>query len=107
VVDAARAWARSLRAAHPEILRIGYFGSYARGDYVPGSDLDVLVEVSGLGKGQPQHAHSAVERGLAYYPATFPVGLDVFVYTAAELARLRAAGAGFIRTIEDEFKSLG
>lgn len=107
MLTAACAWARSLRAAQPEIVRVGYFGSYARGDYVPGSDLDVLVEVSELPENEARRARSAVERGSAYSPDSFPVGLDVFVYTTAELARLRAAGTGFIRTVEDEYKDLG
>jgi predicted nucleotidyltransferase len=107
VVAAARAWAQRLRAAHPEVVRVGYFGSYARGDYVPGSDLDVLVEVSKLAEGAPSTARSAVERGLAYQPDSFPVGLDVFVYTTTELAELRTAGTEFIRTIQAEFRDLG
>jgi uncharacterized protein len=40
-----RRWAERMAAAHPEIVALGYFGSYARGDWGPGSDLDVVVVV--------------------------------------------------------------
>jgi predicted nucleotidyltransferase len=107
VVAAARAWAAALQATHPEIVRIGYFGSYARGDYVPGSDLDVLIEVSALTAEGGSKRRSAAERATPYRPDSFPVGVDVFVYTTAELGELRAAKAGFIRTIDTEFRLLG
>ena len=40
---AASAWADTLGADRPDIRAIGYFGSYARGDWGVGSDLDVVV----------------------------------------------------------------
>jgi len=45
VLDAARAWGLRLAEQHPEIVRIGYFGSYATGIFAPGGDFDVLIEV--------------------------------------------------------------
>lgn len=90
VLIAARAWATGLSDRHPEIVRIGYFGSYARGDYVPGSDFDVLIEVS----------HSQVpqrsDRTDAFLPQRFPVGVELFVYTSDEVSQLRAAGSSFL-----------
>lgn len=106
VVAEARAWADRLRAGHSEVVRVGYFGSYARGDYVPGSDLDVLIEVSGLPEGGADERRPRAHRAARYRPDSFPVGMDVFVYTTAELAELRARGAGFIRTIDAEFRDL-
>ncbi len=79
---------------------MGCFGSYTRDDYVPGSDLDVLIEVSG------NHPPRRADRAERYAPDSFPVGLDIFVYTSAELAALRAAGADFIKTIEAQITSL-
>jgi hypothetical protein len=102
VLAAARAWAAHLRRDHPEIVRIGYFGSYARGDYVPGSDLDVLIEVTAI-CGVPSGADMRpADRATRYRPESFPVGMDVFVYTSAELAAQRAAGTGFVKTIDRE-----
>jgi hypothetical protein len=38
VEQAAREWAEAAIAAHPELVRLGYFGSYARGDWGVGSE---------------------------------------------------------------------
>lgn len=98
VLAAARQWVADLRGSRPGVVRVGYFGSYARGDYVPGSDFDVLIEV----------ADSDIpywrDRGPHFYPAGFPVGIELFVYTSAELARLRAAGDAFLRAVDAEIK---
>ncbi len=99
VVAAARSWAEQLRADHPEVVRVGYFGSYARGDYVPGSDLDVLVELTASDARRR-------DRSDRYRPDRFPVGLDLIVYTSGELADARAEGASFVSTIDTEIEWL-
>ncbi len=43
---AVRRWVAAAGRDRPEVLRIGYFGSYARGDWGVGSDLDLLVIVT-------------------------------------------------------------
>lgn len=81
-VDAAvRAWARETGAAHPEVVRIGYCGSYARGDYGPGSDVDIVVVVRHTDR-------PPIYRALDYDALSLPVPADVLVYTVDELARL-------------------
>ncbi len=100
VLAAARAWADGLRQRDPAVVRVCYFGSYARGDYVPGSDLDVLIEL----------AHSAIarrqDRSPQYQPDRFPVGVDIFAYTTDELRQMREAGDAFIRAVDAEAKPL-
>ncbi len=39
---AARSWAAGEARGHPELLRLGYFGSYASGNAGVGSDLDLI-----------------------------------------------------------------
>src|SRR5256885_999234 len=46
VESALRLWAEEA-ARIPELVRVGYFGSYARGDWGVGSDLDVVLVVAG------------------------------------------------------------
>ncbi len=96
VVAAARGWARDLKRSHPEVVRVGYFGSYARGDYVPGSDLDVLIELSS------SEIPRWPDRRDKYQPAGIPVGVEVFAYLSTELDILRGAGDGFVQAIEAE-----
>ncbi len=45
---ALRAWSDELTRSRPQVVRVGYFGSYARGDWGVGSDLDVVLLLSRL-----------------------------------------------------------
>ncbi len=95
-VEALRRWAARLARERPEVIRVGYFGSYARGDWGVGSDLDVLIVV--------EEAEEPFERRRARYlpdPLALPVPVDLWVYTEAEWARLKA-NASFPRTVERE-----
>src|SRR3972149_9679882 len=65
----------------PELRRVGYFGSYARGDWGPGSDLDVMIVASA--SGEPM-----ARRPLAWDLTGLPVPAHVLVGTAAELERV-------------------
>lgn len=46
VDQAVRAWTVEQARERPEILRLGYFGSYARGDWGVGSDQDLIAIVN-------------------------------------------------------------
>jgi len=99
VLSAARVWVSSLLGEHAEVVNVGYFGSYARGNYAPGSDFDVLIEVT-------SHNARFRDRPSGYLPGTFPVDLDLLVYTSQELAELRGRKAALLVAIEKEFKPL-
>ncbi len=77
VDEAVRQWARRVAALHPDVLRVGYFGSYGRGDWGPGSDVDLLVVVR-----SPDEPFE--RRGTPLDATGLPVPADVLVYTEAE-----------------------
>jgi len=95
VIDRLKEWAFQLAERHQEILKIGYFGSYARDDYTPSSDLDILIVVKSSEK--PPH-----KRFLDYAIECFPVGCEIFVYTEEELEKKREFKKGWIHTILSE-----
>ena len=74
-------YALRLLTARPDVDEIVVFGSFERGNYAPGSDLDVFIVLSG--SGQPVR-----ERIGDLLPGPFPVPMDVFPYTRAEMASL-------------------
>lgn len=78
-------WARQVAAQRPEVRRIGYFGSYARGDWGVGSDLDLLVVVA-------QCEEAFERRGVAWDTSMLPVPADLLVYTVAEWQTVSARG---------------
>jgi predicted nucleotidyltransferase len=72
-------YAARLLRDHPEIEEIVVFGSFVRGTYGPGSDLDVFVTLT--------HADKTIrDRIPDLLPGAFPVGVDLFPYTRAEIA---------------------
>ena len=77
--------------------RIGYFGSYARGDWGVGSDVDLVAVVSDESAAVPFE-----QRPAAWDVSELPVPADLLVYTESEWTRLHATGNRFARTLDDE-----
>lgn len=74
---AARAWAKATASVDPNVRRVGYVGSYARGDWGVGSDLDLVIVV--------EHSNTPWERRAAAWDTTpLPVPVDLLVYTEEE-----------------------
>lgn len=97
VVDrAARQWASRIAALHPEVLFIAYFGSYARGDWGVGSDLDLLILV-----GASQRPF--FERSLDFDLSDLPVPAEVLIYTQADWEALSIQSPRFYSTLIKEW----
>ena len=77
VDTAVRRWAEKIALSRQDVLKIGYFGSYARGDWGVGSDLDLIIIVESCG--QPFYRRSS-----EWDVTEFPVPVDVLVYTKKE-----------------------
>ena len=61
-----------------EVLAVYLCGSWAKGNYTSASDVDLLIVVK-------ENPLPPRERIPGYLPMRFPVSLDLFVYTEAEL----------------------
>ena len=81
-----------LRADHPEIERVIWFGSWVTGIPLPGSDVDLCLILSASDKA-PRN------RAPRYLPVGFPVGIDLFAYTRTEFERLRETAPGWYQAI--------
>lgn len=93
---AARQWAQSAAARRGDVLLVAYFGSYARGDWGVGSDVDLLVVLN--------EAPQPFERRAAEWDATnLPVPAEVLVYSAEEWERMKAE-TGFGRKVAGEME---
>ena len=88
-------WAADEVKAHPGLVRLGYFGSYARGDWGVGSDLDLIAIV----RGSTEHFE---RRANCWNLGRLPVAADLLVYTENEWNRLVRDGGRFARTIQQE-----
>ena len=81
-----------LRAEHPEIQQVIWFGSWVTGIPLPGSDVDLCLILSASDK-LPR------DRIPDYLPVGFPVGIDLFAYTQAEFEQLKETSPGWYATI--------
>jgi predicted nucleotidyltransferase len=97
VDTAVRTWARNLVGSDRNVVAVGYFGSYARGDWGPGSDLDVVILV--------RSSDAPLVGRIAPGDATLlPVPTDVLTYTPDEWRQLGARGGRFAETLARELR---
>ena len=93
VVAAFRRWAGEAVRRRAGVLRIGYFGSYARGNWGVGSDLDVVIVL--------EDSELPFERrGVEWDTFALPVPVDLLVYTEDEWRRMEREGR-FPATVRD------
>lgn len=92
---AVREWIRAESARHAVLCRVAYFGSYARGDWCVGSDLDLVAIVK-------ESAEPPSRRNLSWDLGPLPVHADLLVYTLAEWDQLMAGKSRLARTLERE-----
>lgn len=91
---AVRRWAQRMAGERKGVLKIGYFGSYPRGDWGVGSDLDLIVIV--------ESSSEPMERRAAEWDTTdLPVSADLLVYTEDEWQKMGSQGR-FGRTVMRE-----
>lgn len=71
------------------------FGSFARGDAVPSSDVDLLLVLD-------RSELSFLDRIPICMPSRFRVGVDGFPYTRGELEDMLAEGNSFVASALEE-----
>jgi uncharacterized protein len=95
VREAADLWAKEEAPKHPELQRLGYFGSCARGEWGVGSDLDLIAVVD-------ESSEAFERRSLSWSFTTLPVPADLLVYTQVEWESLQKSGSRFARALSRE-----
>ena len=92
---AVRLWAARASKTRPQVQRLGYFGSYARGDWGVGSDLDLIAIVATA-------PELFAERPLTWDLTSLPVPAEILIYTESEWRALEAGGSRFAQTLAQE-----
>ena len=95
VDSALRRWAVREAGKHPELCRLGYFGSYARDEWGVGSDVDLVAVVGGTDE-------PFEKRPVSWDTHTLPVPAELLVYTEQEWFRLLESDSRFARTLTSE-----
>lgn len=87
-----RRWTAKQAQRHPELLWLGYFGSYARGDWGVGSDLDLVAVV--------KTSDTAFERRAADWETeALPVPTEILVYSRTEWQELKRKKTKFAKML--------
>jgi uncharacterized protein len=95
-VDAAvRRWAAGAAVSQPAVRRLGYFGSYARGDWGVGSDVDIVAVVT-------ESSQAFEHRSSGWDLTSLPVPADIVIYTDAEWSALMSRKGRFAETLARE-----
>jgi len=95
VERAIRLWTAEQIRVQPDILRLGYFGSYARGDWGVGSDLDLIAIVK-------ETSQPFERRALLWDLNGLPVPAEIIVYTLSEWEDLQQKDTKFARMLKRE-----
>jgi len=88
-------WAHNIKKERADVVKVGYFGSYARGDAGVGSDLDLIIILK-------ESKLPLTKRALEWDLTKFPVPCDLLVYTEAEFKQLKQSQPHFFHTITKE-----
>lgn len=94
VDGAVRRWASKAANERKEVLCIGYFGSYARGDWGVGSDVDLVLILENSDK-------PFERRSLEWDTLSLPVPADLLVYTRKEWHELMGQRS-FLQRLQQE-----
>jgi predicted nucleotidyltransferase len=95
VIFALKEWVKWVTAQRSDIVKIGYFGSYARGDWGVGSDLDIIAVIKNT-------EIPFNERSAKWNVSKIPVPVDLLVYTEDEFESLKERNTNFYRVIKNE-----
>ena len=83
--------ANRIRSNRPDVKRVLLFGSFAKGNYVPESDIDILIEV----KDSPVPFLERRDAFVDYFTG-LPFDLNILVYTEKELKKMLEEKNAFI-----------
>ncbi len=92
---AVRSWTAEQVQQRPEIVRLGYFGSYARDDWGVGSDLDLIVVVN-------ETSEPFERRSVNWDLNGLPVSAEIIVYSLPEWEDLEKKNTKFVRMLKSE-----
>jgi predicted nucleotidyltransferase len=90
-------WAKEISQDYPKIIRIGYIGSYARGDWGVGSDVDLVVILK-------SSKEPFWRRSLELPLPELPVPADLLVYTQEEWQMMGEEESRFYLTVQRDAK---
>jgi predicted nucleotidyltransferase len=88
-------YSKKLKRNHPEVEKVGLFGSYVTDEYGPASDVDLLIILKSSSK-------RFIDRIPDFLPSEIEVSCDCFPYTIDEINRMKSEGNPWILHVLEE-----
>jgi predicted nucleotidyltransferase len=88
-------YSKKLKRNHPEVEKVGLFGSYVTDEYGPASDVDLLIVLQNSSK-------RFIDRIPDFLPSDIQVSCDCFPYTVDEINRMKDEGNPWILHVLEE-----
>ncbi len=85
---------RRLKSSCNDVIEVYLFGSLAKGDFVPGSDADIMV----LLRDSKDKFIDRIGKYMDFF-SDIEIGVDIFPYTIEELDRAKREEDPFIKEI--------
>ncbi len=95
IMKAIKRLVEALSQEYPKIEEIRLFGSLARDEAVPGSDVDILIVLT-------DSDLPFRDRAEKYMPSSFPVGIDILSYTRSEIKTMLDEGNHFLKSAMED-----
>jgi predicted nucleotidyltransferase len=93
--------ANKLKKQNPHVTSVKLFGSMIRGDFIPGSDADILIVLDD----DPRRNMDRIPEFQEAF-TDVPIPVDIFPLTQSELEKSLQAGQFFIKSLWEEGVSL-
>jgi predicted nucleotidyltransferase len=88
-------YSKKLKKNHPEVVKVGLFGSYVTDKYGPASDVDLLIILKSSSK-------RFIDRIPDFLPSEIDVSCDCFPYTVDEINRIKSDDNPWILHVLEE-----
>lgn len=82
--------AGKIKAEHPEVIEINLFGSFAKKDFTPYSDIDIAIIVKKTDKSFIERTDNFID-----YFIEVPFDVNLIVYTTQEINQMVKDGGSF------------
>ena len=97
VIFSLEKWVKDILQVNEDIIQIGYFGSYAQGNWGVGSDLDIIIILR-------QSKLPFEKRNQGWGEQSLPVPTDILIYTQLEWESMKKEKTPFFLRINREVK---
>ena len=101
LIDALKRISRQIKLDNQSVKRIFLFGSFQKGNYTPGSDIDILITLYGTSIRFLERRDQFID-----YFESIPLDVNLIVYTESEIQKMIKDQNLFILNVMNEAREL-